>query len=201
PDLRHNPLDAFRVAEALDHLAASVTPSPAAVPSDHPRLGGWAELAAENDRLASLRKADPWAADHLSTLIELENVGLAAAQGDSLVHFDAYPHNILIAGERVLFVDWPHARLGAPFLDLITFAASAAAGIHADQLLAGRTVTAGLDPHIIDAVLAAHAGFCIAGSLRRPEPGLAPIVAAKAELGSAATAWLRRRLAARQTAP
>jgi aminoglycoside phosphotransferase (APT) family kinase protein len=134
-------------------------------------------------------------------LTELENIGLAAAQGESLVHFDAYAHNILLAGERVLFVDWPHARAGAPFIDLITFAASAAAaGVDADQLLADRTVTDRLDPHIIDAVLAAHAGFCLAGSLRRPEPGLAPIVAAKAELGAAATAWLRRRLAGRQTA-
>jgi hypothetical protein len=196
PDLRHNPLDAFRVAEALDHLAASVTPSPVAVPSDHPRLGGWAELAVDNDRLARLRWADQWAADHLSMLTELENIGLAAAQGESLVHFDAYAHNILLAGERVLFVDWPHARAGAPFIDLITFAASAAAaGVDADQLLADRTVTDRLDPHIIDAVLAAHAGFCVAGSLRRPEPGLAPIVAAKAELGAAATAWLRLRLA------
>jgi hypothetical protein len=201
PDLRRHPRDAFRVAEALDRLAASFTPSPVAVPSDHPRLGGWAELAADNERLASLRRTNPWAADHLSTLTELENVGLAAAQGDSLVHFDAYTHNFLIADEQVLLVDWPHARLGAPFLDLITFAASAAAaGIDADQLLADRTVTAGLDPHIIDAVLAAHSGFCVAGSLRRPEPGLAPIIAAKAELGSAATAWLRRRLAERRPA-
>jgi hypothetical protein len=89
----------------------------------------------------------PWAADHLSMLIKLENVGLAAAKGDSLVHFDAFPHNILIAGERVLFVDWPHARLGAPFLDLITFASSAeVAGIDSEELLAGRAGTANQHP-------------------------------------------------------
>jgi hypothetical protein len=114
------------------------------------------------------------------------------------VHFDVYPHNILLAGERVLIADWPFASLGAPFIDLITFAASAAvAGIDADQLLAGREVSAGLDPYVIDAVLAAHAGFCVAGSLWQSEPELAPIIAAKAELGSAATAWLRSRLARR----
>ncbi|MGN6796125.1 MAG: phosphotransferase family protein, partial [Streptosporangiaceae bacterium] len=157
-------------------------------------------VAADGDQMARLHMADPWAAEHLSMLIELEHAGLAAAQADSLVHFDAYAHNILLAGGRVLFVDWPHARLGAPFLDLITFAASAGlAGIDADKLLAGRAVIAGLNPHVIDAVLAAHAGFCVRGSLWRPEPGLAPIIAAKAELGSAATAWLRRRLAGRKT--
>jgi thiamine kinase-like enzyme len=79
------------------------------------------------ERLARLPVAHPWAADHLATLIELENAGRAAARGDTLVHFDAYPHNILLTRSQVLFVDWPHARLGAPFLDLIMFACSAAA--------------------------------------------------------------------------
>ena len=198
PDLRRNRSDAFRVAAALDDLATSLTPSPVHVPSDHPRLGGWADLAMDPERLARLPVAHPWAADHLGTLIELENAGLAAARGDTLVHFDAYPHNILLTRSHVLFVDWPHARLGAPFLDLIMFACSAAAaGIDPDRLIADRAVTAGLDPHVIDAVLAAHAGFCVGGSLWRPDPELAPIIAAKAELGSAATTWLQRRLAGR----
>ncbi|MGN6680936.1 MAG: hypothetical protein ACTHKL_24505, partial [Streptosporangiaceae bacterium] len=54
PDLRRNPADAFRIAAALDDLADLVIPSPVPVPSDHPRLGGWAELAADDDRLARL---------------------------------------------------------------------------------------------------------------------------------------------------
>ncbi len=139
----------------------------------------------------------PWAAAHLTTLVDLEETGLAAARGDTLVHFDAYQHNILLTSDRVLFVDWPHARLGAPFLDLIIFASSAAAGIDPDRLLAGRAVMAALDPHVIDAVLAAHAGFCVAGALWPAKPELAPIIAAKAELGAAAMTWLRRRLARR----
>jgi hypothetical protein len=198
PDLRRNPADAFRIAAALDDLAGLVTPSPVPVPSDHPRLGGWAELAADDDRLARLPQFSPWAAEHLSFLIELEHVGLAAAEGCSLVHFDAFPHNILICGERVLLVDWPHARLGAPFLDLIMFASSVGSmGIDADPLLADRAAPAGQDPRVIDAVIAAFTGFCVGGSLWRPEPELSPIIAAKAELGFAATAWLRRRLASR----
>jgi hypothetical protein len=69
--------------------------------------------------------------------------------------------------------------------------------IDPDRLIADREVTAGLDPHVIDSVLAAHAGFCVGGSLWRPEPELAPIIAAKAELGSAASSWLKRRLTGR----
>jgi len=121
PDLRDRPAEAFRVAAALQDLACTLTPSPIELPSDHPRLGGWADLAGDRDRLARLPALSPWAATNLDTLITLEEAGLAAAQGRSLVHFDAYPHNILLTGERVLFADWPHARLGAPFLDLIMF--------------------------------------------------------------------------------
>lgn len=66
----------------------------------------------------------------------------------------------------MLLVDWPHARLGAPFVDLIIFASSAAAaGIDPDAVLTNSAATAGLDPKNIDAVLAAHAGFCAAGCL------------------------------------
>ena len=175
-----------------------MTPSPIAAPSDHPRLGGWADLAGDRDRLARLLALSPWAAEHLTRLIALEEAGLVAAQGRSLVHFDAYPHNILLTGERVLFADWPHARLGAPFLDLIMFASSAAtAGVDPEPIVTGYAPAAGTEPHVIDAVLAAHAGFCVAGSLDRVSPAFAPIVAAKAEIGTAATAWLQRRLAQR----
>lgn len=114
------------------------------------------------------------------------------------MHFDAYPHNILLTGERVLFADWPHARLGAPFLDLIMFASSAAtAGIDPEPIVTGHAPAAETEPHVIDEVLAAHAGFCVAGGLHPVEPPFAPIIAAKAELGTAATAWLQRRLAQR----
>jgi Ser/Thr protein kinase RdoA (MazF antagonist) len=198
PNLRRYPRDGFLVAAALDDLATLLTPAPIALPGDHPRLGGWADLAADQDRLARLPGTSRWAADHLGMLIELEQAGLAAAKGDTLVHFDAYPHNILLASGRVVFVDWPHARPGAPVIDLIAFASSAAAaGMDPEQLLVRRMLTAGMDPHAIDGILAAHAGFCVEGSLYDAEPAFAPIIAAKAELGAAATAWLRRRLAGR----
>ncbi len=198
PDLRRRPAEASLVAAALGELARKLTPSPIAAPAGHPRLGGWADVAADGDRLARLPALSPWAARHLPRLIALEAEGLAAARGDSLVHFDAFPHNILLARGRVLFVDWPHARLGAPFLDLVMFASAAAgAGIDPERIVARETVTAGVPPHVIDAVLAAHAGFCASGSLERVPPALQPIVAAKTDLAAAALVWLSRRLRAR----
>ncbi len=199
PDLRRRPAEAFRAAAALGELARQLTPAPFAAPGDHPRLGGRADLARDGDRRARLPALFPWAARHLRRLVALEAEGLAAARGDSLVHFDANPHNILLARDRVLFADWPHARLGAPFLDLVIFAsAAAAARIDPEQIVAQEvakeTVTAGLEPHVIDAVLAAHAGLCAAGALERVPPALQPIVTAKTDLAAAALVWLSRRL-------
>jgi hypothetical protein len=199
-DLGRRPADAFRVAAALAHLARSLTPSPIAAPSDHPRLGGWAELARDHDRLARLPARSRWAAANLSPLITLEEEGLEEAKGESLVHFDAYPHNILLTADGTLVADWPHARLGAPFIDLVMFASSAAAaGVDPEPIVTEYAPAALTDPRIIDAVLAAHAGFCVGGSLYRATPAFAPILAAKTELGTAATTWLQRRFAERGT--
>ena len=131
-----NPAELGRVAAAVGRLSQGVTPSPIALPRDHSRLGGWASLARDRSRLARLPAHSAWAADHLSLLITLEEQGLVAAQGASLVHFDLYPHNILLTPDQVMFVDWPHARLGAPFLDLLMLLSSAAASaIDAEPIL------------------------------------------------------------------
>lgn len=46
-----------------------------ALPDDHPRLGGWAELSRDAGRLATY---SPWAAAHLPQLVSIEEEGLAA---------------------------------------------------------------------------------------------------------------------------
>lgn len=171
-------------------LAATADLGRPAVPldRDHPRLGGWATLTA--DRLAP---HDPWAAANLPRLTDLERAGLATARGDSLVHCDLYPHNILLTPDRVVVVDWPHARLGAPVVDLVTVLSSAAAdGLDPEAAL--RRHAAGVPSGDVDAVLAAHAGFLVAGALATMPPGLERIAAAKRRLGAAATRWLRHRI-------
>lgn len=189
-----NPADIHRVVDAAADLSRTATPSPVALPAEHPRLGGWDGLAADPARVARLRRHAPWAAGDLQRLAALERDGLAAARGDSLIHGDLYPHNILLTAGRVVFVDWPHARLGAPVVDLVTFLSSVAAD--------------GLDPApylpdqrsgqnrgaAVTAVLAAHTGFLLAGGLSAPHPGLEAITAAKLRLGLGALRWLRGRL-------
>ncbi len=110
-----------------------------------------------------------------------------------MVHFDLYPHNILLTGDRVYFVDWPHARLGAPFLDLLTVL-SAARGLDQDAIVAAHPLTAGLDPTTIDAVLTALAGFALAGAFDEVPADLRPIADAKLRLGLDTLHWLRHRM-------
>lgn len=184
-----------RVLATVGQLSQPVTPSPIALSRAHPRLGGWAELAGDRHRLTRLTAYSAWVADQLPHLEALEQEGLSTAQGDTLVHFDLYPHNILLTADRVLFVDWPHARLGAPFLDLVMLLSSASAdGIDPDPILHHHPLTARVDPPVIDAVLAAHAGFLLATGLDPHPPGLQPIAEAKIRLGRATLRWLRQRL-------
>jgi len=187
-----------QAAAAASAMSQALTPSPVAAPADHPRLGGWPELAADRAALAKLRAVSTWAAENLRLLTELERAGLAVARGSTLVHFDALPHNIMRTDQQVLFVDWPHARLGAPFIDLLTVLASAGdAGIDLDPLLTAQAVTAGTDPAALTAVLAALTGFWLAGGLTDLPAALRPIAAAKLALGRSALSWLQRRVGAR----
>ncbi|MET7420122.1 phosphotransferase [Dactylosporangium sp. NPDC005555] len=156
------------------------------LPSDHPRLGGWVGI--DDDSVAGLRRHAPWAAGDLTRLQALERDGLAAARGGSLVHGDLYPHNILLTADRVVFVDWPHARLGSPTVDLVAFLSSVAAdGLDPEPFVPEDAVA-------VTEVLAAHTGFLLAGGLAAPPPGLEAIAAAKLRLGIGALGWLRRRL-------
>jgi hypothetical protein len=66
-------------AQAAFHRAEAYVAT--ALPADHPRLGGWADLAQDAARLARLPELSAWAANHLPTLIALEADGLVAAQG------------------------------------------------------------------------------------------------------------------------
>jgi len=50
-----------------------------------------------------------------------------------------------------------------------------------------------VDPHVLDALIAAHAGFCIAGALSPAGPGLQAVIAAMRTLAHAFLTWLADR--------
>ncbi|HEY2172929.1 MAG TPA: aminoglycoside phosphotransferase family protein [Mycobacteriales bacterium] len=189
-----NDTDLHRVVTAIVRLGQVATPSPIALPRDHPRLGGWTEVARDDAQLAELARHSTWAMDHIAQLIRLESDGVAAARGDSLVHFDLSPHNILLTPNRVMFIDWPHARLGASAVDLIMILSSADDRIDRDSIL---NTNADLEPQAVDAILAAHAGFQLRGGVSPKPLGLEAIAAIDLRLGLAALSWLHRRLSTR----
>jgi aminoglycoside phosphotransferase (APT) family kinase protein len=86
---------------------------------------------------------DRWSARHLEALADLEAGAPAAAVGSTLLHLDLRADNLLITPEnRVLVVDWPHARVGASWVDTVFLAPSLAmqGGPPPEELLAR-------DPH------------------------------------------------------
>ena len=192
------PWDETELARVLGALAdlADVAALPS-LPRDAapPRLGGWAELAGDPERAPRLPAVAPWAAARLPELIALERDGLRAAEGSSLVHFDLYPHNVLLTDERVYFVDWPHARRGNPLVDLVSVLATVeSAGVDPNPFAEAHPLTDKGDSRTLDAIIAAHAGFCIGGALYPPTPAYQPILDAKLALGTAYLGWLARRI-------
>jgi len=196
PPLPWRPADWRRVHDAVVALAGDLTPSPVdllPVGSNVDLFSGWRSLAADPALAARL---DPWARENLGRLAALEVRGPTAAAGDTLVHLDLRADNILLTGERVLFVDWPHAAVGAPWVDLLGMLPSVAMQGGPDPAEVWRTspLARDADPAAVDSMLAAVAGYFVHGSLLPDPPGLPTLRRFQQLQGEPALAWLRSRL-------
>ena len=123
----HELRDAVRALDALHH---ALTPNPVAGAEPAADrlahlLGGWAELAAMPGPPEGL---DEWSGRHLDRLAGLEAGWPDALAGPTLLHCDVRSDNLLVASNGVVFVDWPHACVGAAVFDLVAWAPSVAAG-------------------------------------------------------------------------
>lgn len=198
----HNPVLPWRardvdlVIDALNQLAASLTPSPipAEIVGDMTKSGimgsaCWSRLA-----LDLPETLDPWARRHLDALAELED-RIDVVAGNSLVHGDIRGDNLILTGDGVVVVDWPHAKVGAPWIDAVSFAPSLAmqGGPGPEELIARVDVARDADPDAVTAVVASLAGyFTFHGSLPPAEglPGLREFQEAQ---GAVARRWLAHR--------
>ena len=183
------------VVDGLHRLHDVLTPSPiastTAADGFATRIRGWSELKAS--RAVDL---DPWSKTNLDRLVELEAKAPLAASGRTLLNFDVRADNILIAGDNVYFVDWPWARLGAPFVEWLGFAPSVymQGGPKPGELL--RMVELeGVADGDINAVIASLTGFFLAQSRLPPPPGIPTVRAFQAAQGKIALEWLRERTA------
>jgi thiamine kinase-like enzyme len=195
----HRPAEPWRddelrlVVEGLHGLHDVLTPSPiastAAADAFAGHIKGWNEL-----KELQAQDLDPWSKKNLDRLVELEAEAPSAAAGRTLLNFDIRADNILLAGDRVYFVDWPWARVGAPFVDWLAFAPSVSmqGGPRPSELLRTAKLGAVSDADI-NAVIASLTGFFLAQSRRPPPPGIPTVRAFQAAQGEVALAWLRER--------
>jgi hypothetical protein len=188
--------DLERTLDALTDLATMLTPSPIDLPRDNPRLGGWRAVANDSTLTGRLADMSSWAAEKLDSFVDLEERGKhIAAHGETLVHFDVFAQNILLTDEKVYFVDWPFARVGARFVDLVMFVASAGLSPEASNDIVSRhALSRDVEADEITAVLAANTGRCALGALADPPPGIEAVRDAYIGLARGALEWLALRM-------
>jgi aminoglycoside phosphotransferase (APT) family kinase protein len=195
PELPWREDELARVLDALTDLAEALTPPPLETPpageAFDELLHGWRTLAAEG-----ASGIDTWAAGRLDDLAELESRWGEAAAGGTLVHGDIRADNILLTAERVVFVDWPHACVGAAWLDLLLLLPSVAmqGGPSPWKVFDAHPLGREAPPDAVAPVVAALAGFFVQRCMLPPPPGLSTLREFQRGQGIEALAWLRRSL-------
>ena len=197
PDLPWRPAEVERVTATLADLAVALTPSPVELAPviEAEDFSELARLAVARDGGDPLGDLDPWLVAHLDRLVELEAAAPAAAAGDTLLHADIRADNVVLTDQRVWLVDWPHAGVGAAWVDLLAMLPSVAmqGGPGPEAVFADHPVATGADPEAVTAVVAALAGFFI-GHGREPElPELPGLRVFQRRQGTEALRWLRQR--------
>ena len=190
PSLPWRPDELGRVLAAVEELHTALTPSPVDAGSAgavlEEKVNAWRVLAADTPA-----ELDRWSQRHLDELVELEDAVADAVAGDTLLHFDP-ADNILFAGERV-FVDWPHATVGASWLDLVAFAPSVAMqGGPSPRTCCGGGRLGEADPHALSAAVASVPASSRT-ALLPPPPGLPTLRSFQAAQGEVARQWLAQR--------
>jgi aminoglycoside phosphotransferase (APT) family kinase protein len=187
---------------ALDQLAARTTPClvPGLRPLSETLAGsftGWRRLAG-GDGLAD--RLDAWSCRHLDRLAALEDGWATAAAGEALVHGDVRADNLLVRPDgTIVLVDWPAAAIGAPWFDKAYLLPSVGlndgpAPAHVEHRL---RPFAGVDPDMLDRVLAALLGYFTHQALLPDPPGIPTLRAFQRAHAEVTRTWLaaRRRLA------
>jgi aminoglycoside phosphotransferase (APT) family kinase protein len=195
PAVPWRPEDLDRVLAALRELARDLTPSPIDAPTLAETFGdrfdGWRSFAR-----GKVRPSDPWAASNLDRLADLESGWEAASAGSTLLHADLRADNILLTDDRAFIVDWPHASIGAPWVDLLFMLPSVAMQGGPDPWVVfdAEGWGASAEPSAVDAVLAAVAGYFLWHAELAAPPGLPTVRAFQRAQGEQALRWLRVRL-------
>ena len=190
-----------RVVAATEELSASLTPSP--LPAGAVRTAGelfsaeicgWRRLL--DERPAQLDLLDAWSRRHIEALAAVEDTAVSALTGETLLHTDLRADNILLTPERTWFVDWPHASIGPPWLDVVALAPSVTmqGGPTPEEVIAKHSACRAGDGDAITAVVVSIAGYFTRQALQPPPPGIPTVRAFQAAQGVVARRWAAERM-------
>ena len=162
-------------------------------PATH--IQGWRKLHEEQpSRLDCL---DEWSRRHIEALVAIEDTAAGALDGDTLLHCDIRSDNILLTPERTWFVDWPHARIGPPWLDVVAFAPSVTmqGGPPPEEVVARHSacIRIELDSEAVTSGSVALAGYFTHRAVQPPPPGLPTVRAFQDAQGVVAREWVSQR--------
>lgn len=205
PELPWRLEDLRAVADAVGALADAEPLPGHSLPRTDDQLAedftGWRKLHAL-DRDSQVQYADlagdigRWALENVEQLVRWEQESLRVCAGDSLVHGDLRADNVMIDPDhqhRVWLIDWPHASVGAPWLDLAFMLPSVAlqGGGDPATLFREHAVSDGVHDDDLRAGLAGLSGY-FAWSSRQPAPrGIPNLRRFQAAQGVATVRWLR----------
>ena len=193
------PDELYRVVAAMEELAETLTPSP--LPASVVGMAGerflglrsWRRL--RDERPSRLDRVDEWSLRHLDTLVAIEDSVADALDGDTLLNYDVRADNILLTQGRTWFVDWPHACVGPPWLDVVAFAPSVTmqGGPPPEEVVSRHSAYRAADPDAVTAAVAELAGFFTHQAAQPPPPGLPTLRAFQDAQGAIAREWTARR--------
>ena len=205
PELPWKPEDLRAVADAVGALADAEPLPGHSLPRTDDQLAedftGWRKLHALDDE-TKREYADlagdigRWALANVEQLVRWEQESLRVCAGDSLVHGDLRADNVMIDPDhqhQVWIIDWPHASVGAPWLDLAFMLPSVALQGGGDPATNFRNhpVSDGVHDDDLRAGLAGLSGY-FAWSSRQPAPlGIPNLRRFQAAQGVATVRWLR----------
>lgn len=186
-----------RVVAAMEDLSLLLMPSPlpaAMIGAAGDRfVRGWRRLHEEQP--SRLDRVDEWARRHIDALVAIEDSVGRALQGDTLLNNDIRADNILLTSERTMFVDWPHALVGPPWLDVVGFAPSVTmqGGPPPGEVIFRHSACRSASSETITAAVVALAGYFTHQAVLPPPPGLPTVRAFQDAQGVVAREWTARR--------
>ena len=186
-----------RVVSAMEELSTLLTPSPLPAAmigtAGDEFVRGWRRL--HEERPSRLEYVDEWSRRHIETLVAIEDTVGRALEGDTLLNNDIRADNILLTPERTWFVDWPHASVGPPWLDVVGFAPSVTmqGGPPPEEVISRHSACRTAESDAISAAVVALAGYFTHKAVQPPPPGLPTVRAFQDAQGVVARQWVARR--------